>query len=120
MVSSIATSFVAQLNADRLSSPPPRRPASTGTGALRRAAAHLTIPKRVRQRPVGAHALKPISYFSPAMAIFFLLFLIGYAARSFFVERGEGMIERIRAAPIRPRQIMAGKALSAFVSGSRA
>jgi ABC-2 type transport system permease protein len=52
------------------------------------------------------------------MGIFFLLFLVGYTARSFFVDRSQGMIERIRAAPVRPLEILAGKALSVFVFGS--
>jgi len=51
------------------------------------------------------------------MAIFFLLFVIGYTARSFFVDRGQGMIERMRVAPVRPIQIMGGKALSVFAFG---
>ena len=51
------------------------------------------------------------------MAIFFLLFIVGYTARSFFVDQGQGMIERMRVAPVRPLQIMAGKALSVFVFG---
>jgi ABC-2 type transport system permease protein len=85
--------------------------------ALQAAAARLTIPEQALQRPVGARELKAISYFSPAMAIFFLFFVIGYTARSFFVDRGQGMIERMRVAPVRPVQIMAGKALSVFAFG---
>ena len=69
------------------------------------------------ERPVGAHELSATSYFSPAMAIFFLLFIINFTARSFFVDRNEGMIERMRAAPVRPLEILAGKALSVFVYG---
>ena len=68
-------------------------------------------------RPTGAHPLKAISYFSPGMAIFFLFFTISYTSRSFFVDRSQGMIERMRAAPIRPLQILAGKALSVFAFG---
>jgi len=117
VVSSVATSFVAQLNADRLSIATAQAAGATPATAIEAAAARLTIPEAVVQRPVGARELKPISYFSPAMAIFFLLFIVGYTARSFFVDQGQGMIERIRVAPVRPLQIMAGKALSVFAFG---
>ena len=51
------------------------------------------------------------------MAIFFALFLVSFSARSFFADRSQGMIERMRAAPLRPLEILAGKALSVFVFG---
>ncbi|HTZ10101.1 MAG TPA: ABC transporter permease [Acidimicrobiales bacterium] len=51
------------------------------------------------------------------MAIFFLLFTVSFTARSFYVDRTQGMIERMRAAPVRPAQIIVGKALSVFVYG---
>jgi ABC-2 type transport system permease protein len=51
------------------------------------------------------------------MAIFFLLFTISYTARSFFVDRSQGLIERMRAAPVRPVEILLGKAMSVFVYG---
>jgi ABC-2 type transport system permease protein len=119
ITASIASSFVAQLNADRLSvvtalvSGAP----SAQAADLARSAARLRLPEQVVPRPLGAHELKPVSYFSPGMAIFFLLFTISFTARSFFVDRSEGMIERIRAAPVRPFEILAGKALSVLVYG---
>jgi ABC-2 type transport system permease protein len=116
---SIVSSFTAQLNADRLSvatAVAAGAPADRNT-ALQAAASRLTIPVQLVQRPVGSRELKPVSYYSPAMAIFFLLFVISFTARSFFVDRSQGMIERMRAAPIRPLQILAGKALSVFVFG---
>jgi ABC-2 type transport system permease protein len=51
------------------------------------------------------------------MAIFFLLFAVSFTSRSFFVDQEEGMIDRIRAAPVRAGEVVAGKALSAFVFG---
>lgn len=119
ITASIVSSFTAQLNADRLSI---STAVASGApvdrvAALQAAAAKLTIPVRLAQHPVGSRELKPVSYYSPAMAIFFLLFVISFTARSFFVDRGQGMIERMRAAPIRPLEILAGKALSVFVFG---
>lgn len=119
ITTSIVSSFSAQLNADRLSTATALAAGAPAdrVAALAAAAAKLTIPERLVQRPVGSRELKPVSYYSPAMAIFFLLFVISFTARSFFVDRGQGMIERMRAAPLRPVEILAGKALSVFVFG---
>jgi ABC-2 type transport system permease protein len=119
VTSSIASSFVAQVNADRLSlatALAAGAPASD-ISRLEQAVAGLKIPVQAVQRPIGAHELKVISYYSPGMAIFFLFFTITYVARSFFVDRSQGMIERMRAAPVQPVEILAGKALSVLVYG---
>lgn len=119
ITASIATSFVAQVNADRLSVATATGPGTSAQESSRLAAATsgLHIPEQLVQQPVGSRPLKAISYYSPAMAIFFLLFTISFTARSFFVDRSQGMIERMRAAPIAPLEILAGKALSVFVFG---
>jgi ABC-2 type transport system permease protein len=114
---SIAESFVAQVNADRLSvatavaaGAPPAKIAE-----LVHAAGGLRLPEQARAAPMGAHPLKAISYYAPSMAIFFMLFAVGFGARSFFGERDEGTLDRIAAAPVRPATILVGKALSTFV-----
>ncbi|HET6793510.1 MAG TPA: ABC transporter permease, partial [Acidimicrobiales bacterium] len=117
---SIVSSFTAQLNADRLSVATALASGAPADrlAAIQAAATRLTIPVRLVQHPVGSQEIKPVSYYSPAMAIFFVLFIISFTARSFFVDRSQGMIERMRAAPIRPLSILAGKALSVFVFGT--
>lgn len=119
VVRSLASSFVAQLDADRVSVATALAAGASPSalGRLESEAAKLTIPERVVQHPLGARPLSIVSYYSPAMAIFFLLFTISFTARSFFVDRAQGMIERIRAAPVRPVEILAGKSLAAFVFG---
>ena len=118
VTASIVASFVAQLNADRLSVATAAAAGSTASmESLSALAAGLEIPVRTVNRPVGARQLKVISYYAPSMSIFFVFFLVGYTARSFFVDRDEGMIERMRAAPVRPVDIVAGKSLSVFVFG---
>lgn len=116
---SLAASFVAQLNAARLSVStalaagiPPDQEA-----ALVAAAAQLRLPVGVEQRPSGSLPLEGINYYGPGMAVFFVLFAIGFTARSFFGERREGTLDRMAASPISPRTILAGKALSVFVYG---
>ncbi len=119
ITAAIASSFVVQVNANRLSVATAREAGATDAqiARLESMAATLQIPEQMVQRPIGSHPIKVISYYGPAMAIFFLFFTISYTARSFFVDRSTGMIERMRAAPIRPVEILLGKVLSAFVFG---
>jgi ABC-2 type transport system permease protein len=115
---SIVSSFVAQLDADRLSVATAQLAGSTKpTAELAALASHLRIPEQLVARAVGARQLKVISYMAPAMSIFFAFFLISYTARGFFEDKDQGMIERMRAAPVRPYQILAGKSLSVLVFG---
>lgn len=112
----IASSFVAQLNADRLSIATARAAGAPASPAeLGAAAATLELPTTMAALPVGGTALTTISYYAPAMAIFFLLFTVTFTARSFFVDKDTGMVDRIRVAPVRPAAILLGKAISAFV-----
>ncbi|HEY5110247.1 MAG TPA: ABC transporter permease [Acidimicrobiales bacterium] len=114
----IAQSFVAQVNADRLTVATAVAGGQPPTGAAAALVdAHLALPVATVQRAFGAHQLKIISYYGPAMALFFLLFTISFTSRSFFVDRDQGMIERILSAPLHPRSVLAGKVLSAFVFG---
>jgi linearmycin/streptolysin S transport system permease protein len=119
VTSSIAASYIAQVNADRLSLVTALAAGAKagGIGRLTQAIERLRIPVRAVQRPIGAHELKVISYYSPGMAIFFLFFTITYVARSFFAERSQGLVERMRAAPVRPAEILVGKALSVLIYG---
>jgi ABC-2 type transport system permease protein len=118
ITSSIAQSFVAQVNADRLTvatAVAGGQPPAAAAAAL--VNAHLALPVATVQRAFGAHQLKVISYYGPAMALFFLLFTISFTSRSFFVDRDQGMIERMLTAPLHPRSVLVGKVLSAFVFG---
>jgi len=116
---SIASSFVAQINADRLSVATAIASGSPTSRAavLAAAATDLRIPEQLVQRPLGAHPVKVVSYYAPAMAILFLFFTISFSSRSFFAERAQGLIERLRAAPVHPAEILLGKVLSVFVFG---
>lgn len=120
VTTAIAASFVTQLNADRLSVATALAAGlpTSRAGELAAAASALRIPTGVVARPLAARPVKAVSYYAPAMALFFLFFTISFTARSFFVDKAEGMIERMRAAPIRPVEILLGKALSVFVFGS--
>jgi ABC-2 type transport system permease protein len=116
---SLAGSFVNQVNADRLSvetAIAAGAPASR-IAQLAAAASKLRVPETVTNLPIGSKPLKAVSYYAPSMAIFFLLFAIGFTSRSFFSEVNDGMIDRIAAAPVRPTSLLFGKALSVFAYG---
>lgn len=114
----LADSVIAQINADRLSVA-----TAVAAGAsldqiatLVADAAGQHLPVDALQRPTGARDLKAISYFAPAMGIFFVFFAISFSARGYFLEVREGTLERMSAA-VRPAEILVGKSLSVFVYG---
>jgi len=115
----LAGSFVNQVDADRLSVATAIAAGAPASRAaeLSAAAAKLRVPENVVNEPIGSRPLKAVNYYAPAMAIFFVLFAIGFTARSFFSEERDGMIDRIAAAPVRPTTVLFGKALSVFVYG---
>jgi ABC-2 type transport system permease protein len=115
---SVTESFVAQVNADRLSVATALAAGAPldQLAALAADAAQLELPAVAVLRPSGDRPLAPISYFAPGMGIFFVLFAVGFGARGWFIEQRAGTLERMAAA-VRPSQILLGKALSVFVYG---
>ena len=119
VVTSIASSFAAQVDADRLSiatavasgTPP------AGLADLVARAASGELPISVVERSAGSRPLKAISYYAPGMGIFFLFFAISFTARGWFTEAREGTLQRMAAATS-PAQILIGKAMSVFVYGT--
>lgn len=120
VATAIVDSFAAQVNAVRLAVATAVDAGATPAEAeaLVADAARQRLPETVVDRPIGARRLKAISYYGPGMGIFFVLFAIGFTARSFFTERREGTLDRIAAAPVSPFSLLAGKALSVFVYGA--
>ncbi|HEY7722350.1 MAG TPA: ABC transporter permease [Pedococcus sp.] len=116
---SLATSFTAHLDAVRLSvgtALDAGAPASQ-TARLAAAAAALEPPEVVVPQSAGTAPISTISYYAPAMGIFFMLFAIGFGARGYFLERSTGTMERLMAAPVRPGAVMLGKSLATFAYG---
>jgi ABC-2 type transport system permease protein len=114
---SIATSFTSQLSAVRLqvaaavaAGAPVEDLRALADDALSRPASIATV-----EAPTGNRELKGVAYYGPGMAMFFVLFAIGFTARGFFAERSNGTLDRLVAAPIAPSAVLAGKALSVFV-----
>lgn len=59
--------------------------------------------------PTGA------DYFGPAMAVFFVFFVMAFAPLSLIAERRDGTLARLAASPIRMGAVLAGKGLAVFV-----
>lgn len=113
----VTESYVAQVNADRLSVA-----TAVAAGAPQRdvpelaaEAALLRLPEEVRAEGLPDDALKVISYFGPSMGMFFVLFTVGFGARGYFVEQQQGTLDRIAAAPVGRGALLLGKSVSTFV-----
>ncbi len=57
----------------------------------------------------------PASYFGPAMAVFFVFFVVGSGPQSLLAQRREGSLARLAAAPIPRWSILVGTGLSVLV-----
>lgn len=66
---------------------------------------------------VGGRELSAAAFYGAAMAILFLFFTVGFAARSVLVERQTGTLPRTLATPASPGAVLAGKTLSVGVLG---
>ncbi|QNP68264.1 ABC transporter permease [Streptomyces roseirectus] len=113
----VTESYVAQVDADRLSVATAVAAGAPSRDVARLAAeaARLRLPEQARPRGLSDDPLKVISYFGPSMGMFFVLFTVGFGARGYFVERDQGTLDRIAAAPVGRGVLLVGKSLSAFV-----
>jgi ABC-2 type transport system permease protein len=116
---SLAQSFTAQIEAVQLSVETAVRAGAPRSSAATLAAQAATVrpAEQAVTQPAGTKALTAISYYAPAMGIFFMFFAIGFGARGFFLERTGGTLDRLAAAPIGPGTILLGKSLATFVYG---
>jgi ABC-2 type transport system permease protein len=114
----VADAFLAQVDANRLSVTAALAAGAPAErlGELVEATSALRLPVQVVEQPTGTRPMNGIDYYGPGMAIFFALFTVGFTARSFFVERRQGTVDRIAAAPIAAGSIVLGKALTALVT----
>ncbi|TVR22853.1 MAG: ABC transporter permease [Ilumatobacter sp.] len=87
-----------------------------GIDALAVDAAALPSPVVLSDSAFG-DGFDPITYFAPSMAILFAFLTLGAGARTLIVERREGTLARIRAAPITDRAVLAGVTASVVVLG---
>ncbi|MCD7442314.1 ABC transporter permease [Streptomyces lincolnensis] len=113
----VTESYVAQVNADRLSVATAVAAGAERADVPRLAAeaALLRLPEQVRAQGLPDDPLKVISYFGPSMGMFFVLFTVGFGARGYFIEQRQGTLDRIAAAPVGRGALLLGKSVSTFV-----
>lgn len=93
----------------------PLDPAEVGAAAA--AAQALPAPIALVDDQAALRQLGATTYFSASMAILFLFFAAQYGILSLHEERRRGTLDRILAGPVRPWQVLLGKALSGFATG---
>ncbi|MEX0658159.1 MAG: ABC transporter permease [Egibacteraceae bacterium] len=93
------------------------------SGEVDPAAAAALVPAALSADPVVALVDEPVagslpdaaSYFGPAMAVFFVFFVVGAGPQGLLHQRKQGSLARLAAAPIPRASILVGTALSVFV-----
>lgn len=91
--------------------------AVSGTRAGSATAAAGTSPAlAVAARTLGNSGRAALDYFSPSIAVVFLFMIAGLGTRSLLIERAEGTLVRLAAAPVRAGSVVAGKLLAIFAT----
>lgn len=78
--------------------------------------AAVELPVQVDTTSSGGD-VSPAAYFGPAMGLLFLFLSMGAVARDLLNERRIGLLDRLRAGPVRDATILTGKALSVLAIG---
>ena len=118
----IARGFAAEVNATRVAvatvvaatgeSLDPERAAE-----LAQRAARVLGPIGLEDVSASRRQLDASTYFSVGMAVFFLFFTVQFGVLSLLEERQEGTLNRLMAAPISRRSVLAGKLLTSVLFG---
>lgn len=118
---SIASTFVADLNAVRVAVATVADPHATDPaelGALVERAAAIATPVDVVDVTATTKELDVTTYYAAGMAVFFLFFTVQFGVASLLDERKDGTLSRLLAAPIGRSAILGGKLLTSFVIGT--
>lgn len=86
-------------------------------GAVSAVAQAQPAPIELVDDAASLRQLSAPTYFSASMAILFLFFAAQYGILSLHTERRNGTLARILAGPVRPWQVLLGKALSGIATG---
>jgi ABC-2 type transport system permease protein len=117
---SVATSYASELNAVRLSVATVTEgepPEAAELAALVERARETDAAAAVDERVTASRSFSSTTFFAAGMAVFFLFFTVEFGVRSLILERQDGTLARLLAAPLSPGSIIAGKALASFVMG---
>ena len=110
----VATGFTDRANAGRLAA----ATALAGGGQMPSAdvLGAIELPVQVVTTGTGGD-VSPAAYFGPAMGLLFLFLSVGAIARDLLAEQRIGLLDRVRAGPVRSSAILAGKGLSVLAIG---
>ena len=86
-------------------------------GRLQRGAATEAAAISVTSSMVGNSGKAVLDYFAPSIAVVFLFIGSGLGMRSLMMERANGTLARLVAAPVRPGSIVWGKLLAIAITG---
>lgn len=117
---SIASTFVADLNAVRVAIATVAEPHETEPaelGALVERAAAVANPIALTDVAASTKELDVTTYYAAGMAVFFLFFTVQFGVASLLEERKEGTLSRLLAAPIGRGSILGGKVVTSFALG---
>jgi ABC-2 type transport system permease protein len=76
-----------------------------------------TAPLHVAVSGIGNGGKGVLDYFAPSIAVVFLFIGSGLGMRSLMLERAQGTLSRMAAAPVRPSAIVGGKLLAVGITG---
>ena len=111
---SVATTFTDRANAARLAAA-----TSTALGGPVPSdddLASIDLPVQVEATGTGGD-VSPAAYFGPSMGLLFLFLSVSAISRDLLMERRIGLLDRVRAAPVRDAALLAGKGASVVVTG---
>lgn len=111
---SVAETFTARAEAGRLAAA--TTVSSGGSPPSAEELAGIDLPVTVASRSSGDE-VSPAAYFGPSMGLLFLFLTVGLVARSLLDEKRRHVLDRMRASPVRPGAILAGKCASTVVLG---
>jgi ABC-2 type transport system permease protein len=78
----------------------------------------LAINLKTDTQGAAAVDFDPLAYMAPGMALMFLMYTVSYGGRSILAERTQGTMSRLLVSPTSPTQILGGKVLGIFLTGS--
>jgi ABC-2 type transport system permease protein len=120
IATAIASAYTSQVNASRLAVFTTIRASGgdlSNVAALGAEAAREQMPVQLVDAQLATREVNGAQYFGPGMAMFFLFFTVGTAARGLLAEKQQGTLPRILAAPSPRWSVIFGKASAAFVLG---
>lgn len=114
---SLVRSFASDLDAVSLSVASASWPDGHPDAALVARAQAIPAPATIEGAVTSDTAASTSTFFAIGMAVFFLFFAVEFGVRGLLEEREGGTLARLLVAPVRPGEVIAGKALASLTMG---